>query len=84
MVSRELPTRDPAGAPDRASLHCLRWRFSLEYHGGMAKKLSDLEMPDVSGTPQARTWISLVPGWIVRDGPDGIEGSGRGTRGTVH
>jgi hypothetical protein len=27
------------------------------------------------GTPQARTWISLEPGWTVRDCPsDGVHG----------
>jgi hypothetical protein len=85
VISRELPTRD-AGAPDRCvSFKALRRRFSLEYHGGMAKKLSKLEVVcdgdeifvvldgvriarrGYPGTPEAGTWVSLVPGWIVRD-----------------
>ena len=24
-----------------------------------------------AGTPQAKTWVSLEPGWIVRDSADG-------------
>jgi hypothetical protein len=35
-----------------------------------------------AGTPQAKTWISLEPGWSVLDGPDGesIEVSYQGVR----
>jgi hypothetical protein len=47
--------------------------------GVKSAKLGD---PD---TPQAGTWIPLEPGWIVRDGPDGIEVEYQGSaRGRVH
>jgi hypothetical protein len=28
------------------------------------------------GTPQAKTWVSLEPGWVVRDVPIHPDGSG--------